>query len=116
MNMFMVYIANVSDNIHSFASISLFIGFFMLLWSWMPVSISEGGSIFEKYIKPNTKYVGIGLGVLFLLYLLTPSNWKLDMDSHYIQENTQLRAQLNDITLQLSQCEMKRGCYRNGNN
>ena len=110
-NMFLAYVANISDNLHTFASTALFIGCFLFLWSWMPVSFNDGSTIFEKYVKPHLKEIALAIAVLFVVFLFTPSNWRHEMDMQYIQENSKLRSELNDITIQLNACEMKRGKY-----
>jgi len=109
MNMFLAYIANVSDNLHNFAAVALFIGLFTFMWSFIPLMGER--TIFDKYVVPNAKYIVAAVVVLFVVFLFTPSSWRHDMDMQYIQENSQLRRELNDMTIQLQKCEMKRGCY-----
>lgn len=111
MNMFLVYVASISDNLHNFASIALIIaGFSLIILSWMPLFDGEQ-NIFKSYIFPNIKKILVAVGIIFAIFLLTPSNWKHSMDMQYIEENSKLRQEINNITRELDACEMKRGGY-----
>lgn len=111
MNMFLVYVASISDNLHNFASIVLIIaGFSFITLGWMPLFDGKQ-NIFKRYIFPNIRKILVVVGIIFAIFLLTPSNWKHSMDTKYIEENSKLRQEINDITRELNACEMKRGKY-----
>lgn len=110
MNMFLAYIANVSDNLHNFAAIALIIAGFSVVWGWLPL-FDSNKNIFQTYILPNAKKILLVLGIIFAIFLLTPSNWRHNMDMQYIEENSKLRQEINDITRELNACEMERGKY-----
>ena len=110
MNMFLAYIANISDNLHNFASIALIIAGFSLVWGWLPL-FDSNKNVFQTYILPNIRKILVVVGIIFAIFLLTPSNWKHSMDLQYMDENNKLRQEINDITIQLNACEMKRGKY-----
>ena len=55
MNMFLVYVASISDNLHNFASIALIIaGFSFIILGWMPI-FDDKRNTFNTYIFPNIK-------------------------------------------------------------
>ena len=111
MNMFLVYVASISDNLHNFASIALIIaGFSVIILGWMPL-FDDKRNTFNTYIFPNIKKILVAVGIIFAIFLLTPSNWKHSMDMQYIEENSKLRQEINDITRELNACEMRRGKY-----
>ena len=111
MNMFLVYVASISDNLHNFASIALVIaGFSFIILGWMPI-FDDKLNTFNTYIFPNIKKILVAVGIIFAIFLLTPSYWKHSMDTQYIEENNKLRQEINDITRELNACEMRRGKY-----
>ena len=110
-NMFLVYVASISDNLHNFASTALIIAGFSVLLGWMPLLFDSNITIFKAYILPNIKKILVAVGIIFAIFLLTPSNWKHSMDMQYIEENSKLRQEINSITRELNACEMKRGKY-----
>ena len=111
MNMFLVYVASISDNLHNFASIALIIASFSFITlGWMPLFDGKQ-NIFQAYILPNIKKILVVVGIIFAIFLLTPSNWKHSMDTQYIEENSKLRQEINNITRELNACEMRRGKY-----
>ena len=110
MNTFLVYVASISDNLHNFASIALAIIGFSVIWGWIPL-FDSNKNIFQAYILPNIRKILVVVGIIFAIFLFTPSNWKHSMDMQYIEENGKLRQEINDITRELNACEMKRGKY-----
>ena len=110
MNMFLAFIASISDNLHNFASIALIIAGFSFIWGWMPL-FDCNSNIFQVYILPNIRKILVVVGIIFAIFLLTPSNWKHSMDLQYMDENHKLRQEINELTIQLNACEMKRGKY-----
>ena len=110
--MFLAYVANVSDNLHNFSAIALMIIGFSAIWGWLPL-FDSNKNVFQTYILPNIRKILLVVGILLAIFLFTPSSWRHSMDMQYIEENSQLRQEINDITRQLNACEMKRGKYAN---
>lgn len=111
MSTFLVYIASISDNLHNFASIALIIaGFSFIILGWTPL-FDDKRNTFNAYIFPNIKKILVVLGIIFAIFMLTPSDWKHSMDTQYIEENSKLRQEINNITQELNTCAMRRGKY-----
>lgn len=109
--MFLMYVATVSDNLHNLAVISLMIlSIFVMGIGWMPL-INSDQNIFQKYIFPNWKIYLLLVTILVGIFIFTPSHWRYDMNDKYIEENSKLRQELRDMTLEYNKCVMGRGEY-----